>query len=40
MLCHFKRVDIDKELNPKEHEEFIKKETEKRMKKRKEVFGY
>ena len=40
MLCHFKRVDIDKELNPKEHEEFIKEETDIRMKKRKEVFGY
>ena len=40
MLCHFKRGDIDKELNPKEHEEFIKEETDRRMKKRKEVFGY
>ena len=40
MLCHFKRVDIDKKLNPNEHEEFIKEETEKRMKKRKKVFGY
>jgi hypothetical protein len=40
MLCYFKRVDIDKTLNPKEHKQFIKKETEMRMKKRKEVFDY
>ena len=40
MLCYFKRVDIDKKLNPKEHEEYIKKETELRMKRREEVFGY
>ena len=40
MLCHFNRVDIDKELNPNEYEEFIKEETDKRMKKRKKVFGY
>jgi hypothetical protein len=32
-LCYFKRVDIDKELNPKEHEEFIEEETERRRKK-------
>jgi|TARA_Y100001951_G_C11093483_1_gene158021 hypothetical protein len=40
ILCYSKRVDIDKKLDPKEHEKFIKKETEIRMKKRKEVFGY
>ena len=40
MLCYFKRVDVDKKLNPKEHEEYIKKETDLRMKRRKEVFGY
>ena len=40
MLCYFKRVDIDKKLNPKEHEEYIKKETDLRMKRRKEVFDY
>ena len=40
MLCYVKRVDIDKKLYPKEHEEYIKKETEIRIKKRKEVFGY
>ena len=33
LLCYFKRVDIDKKLNPKEHEEFIEEETERRRKK-------
>ena len=32
-LCYFKRVDIDKKLNPKENEEFIEEETERRRKK-------